>query len=1000
MPALPPDAVERPRLRRTMEEASRGRRILLVVAAAGAGKTTAAAEFLASRPGPTAWLALGEEDDGAGRVLTYLAAAVEAIDPGAGARARDLLDDGLSPADCAAILGESLPAGATLVIDDLHHAEAHAPVLRALRAFLDAVPDSALVVLVSRRLIRLDFGRDALAGRVAGVSDEELAFRVDEVEALLRAHGLDVDARAVAESSGGWAAGIVFDALRGSPSTAAQALPAGEDPFFAYLGQEVVDALPADLRDAVVASGLLDMVTAPRLAALLGAVAADDVLERMRRQHLPGTVEPEGLRYHPRFREYLVERLRRERPGELARLTARYARILRAEGDEEEAADHLIAAGELGEAEAVVEAAAGAVMRRGDWDKTLGWCAALGEERIAARPGLRRTQIRSLLMSRRQDEVATLVPAMRASGEFARLLEEAPDVAAWAVWALHGSGEWSALLELSPDPGSSRRARVIHHILSTGTSADPPPQWPAEDLDRVHPLHIALQSVFYYRGRFAEVERLSWAATERGPVTATLAEIYRIAVLRCRGDLAGGRAALDAAAPRVRASRFVEFWLQVEAELAFDEGDHAEGLRLIREARRTSREHGYRVADRAVFAAIEGRMLVRDGVLPEAIELLTDVRRWCQARGLSCFREWGDTWLAGALLGLGRDPGRARELLRAAVAGMRRAERTLELPAACVLLAEAEWRCGDEEAHDAAADAAYEAALATGTLSPLLRSLAEDAPEVLARRLDAAGPDDRVWRRLARAMQGRDDRTGPEGALLRVRTLGPPAIETADGPLPVSPAKAVELAAALARAGARGASRVSLAADLFEGSADAANYLRQLVHRLRRALPPGVALASTEGRLAWLPAEAVAADDQVLDGLLARAARQVGDARADTLATALELAERGPYLEGVDGDAVRLRRAALAEAVSDARRELARHLLAAGRATEATRTARAATAEDPYREDGWRLLMRCRAAAEGPPAAVPVYLECRAALREVGLDPSDETRELLARLRG
>jgi DNA-binding SARP family transcriptional activator len=71
----------------------------------------------------------------------------------------------------------------------------------------------------------------------------------------------------------------------------------------------------------------------------------------------------------------------------------------------------------------------------------------------------------------------------------------------------------------------------------------------------------------------------------------------------------------------------------------------------------------------------------------------------------------------------------------------------------------------------------------------------------------------------------------------------------------------------------------------------------------------------------------------------------------------------------------------------------------AGRAARAAESARRAVAAEPYREDGWRLLMRARAAAEGPAAAVEPFLECREALGELGLAPSAETVALLDRLR-
>lgn len=995
-PGLAAGTVERPRVLAELDAAARDRQILVVVASAGSGKTTAVVQFVTERAGPVAWLTLSETDDRPGRFVAYLGAALERIRPGTREQISELLADGLSAEESAAALAEVVAPGATLVIDDLHHVEARAPVLRTLRAFLDALPPHALVVLISRRLVRIDLSRHALDGRLGAVSDEELTFRVDEIAALLAAQDRQADPEEVAAATGGWAAGVVFDTQRGS--RAHSVLSPTEDPFFAYLGAEVMDALPPPLGAVVLRSGILEVVTPAGLRAVLGIQDADRIFASICRHHLPGTIEPDGLRYHPRFREFLRSRLGREHPDEIPELTARLARALVEDGQLEEAVDHLLAAGRIDEALSVMPGAVPLVMQRGDWDKVLSWCATTGDERLAAAAPLRGAQIRSLMMGRHQEEVVALVSAMRASGEYARLAAMAPDVAAWAVWALHGSGEWRELAELVPVGDDSRRAQVMRHILLVGTSEAPPPPLPDGELDRVQPLHVALESAFYYRGRFGDVERLAWAAAGRGPVTAALAEIYRIAALRARGELTEARAAFEATAPRIRASRFIEFWQAVEAELLFAEGDRERGLALLRTARQTSRSHLYRVADRAVFSSLEGKMLVRMGALPEAAELLGMTRRWCRERGLACFREWADTWLAAALLGLHDDARRPLELLRDAVEGMQRAERRLELPAACVFLAEAEWRGGNEAGHDAAADAAYAAAVECGSLTPLLDAL-EVMPDVLARRLDAAGPADDNWRALARTAREPALRVAPAGALLRVRTLGEPALERDGAPIPQTSAKAVELAAALARAGAAGVPRARLISELFDDSRDGANYLRQVIHRLRRRLPAELAVVSAGGRLSLLPAEVVVVDDEQLEWLLGRAGRAVGAERLELLTQALALARRGPYLAGVDGQGARHRREQLERLVNEATREYAQALLAAGRPGEAAFAARDLVRDEPYREDGWQLLMRAEAAAGNSSAAVPTFLECQRALAEVGLDPSPATRQLLDRLR-
>ena len=995
MPVLPQGAVQRPRIERAIASCAHGHPIVLVVAAAGAGKTTAVTQYVTDARCPVGWLSLDERERRQGRFVSMLAAALEPLNAAHASHVLELLEDGLPPDDCAAMLAEGLPSGSITVLDDVHEIEAGSGALRALRAFLRFLPAGRVVVLVSRRLPHLGLERDALASRVAGVFDQDLAFTVEETASLLGARGVDRDPALAHAETGGWAAALVFDALPAAGDSAV--LPPGEDLLFAYMAAEILDRLPRRLRSALPRTAVLDVVTPTRLISLLGEARAGGLFDEIARLHLPVAAEADGLRYHSRFRAFLLHRLRSERPEEVSELTARFARVMAAEGHLEEAVDALLAAGHPSEAEPLAERAVERLMRRGDWEKVLAWSAALGEDAHRRRGGLRRAQVRSLLLSRRQQEVEDLVHVMLASGEIARLTVLDPDTVCWAVWALHGSGEWAKLLPLLPR-GSSARLRVVRHLFATSAAPDPPPELPAGMFDRAQPLHVALQSALYYQGRFAEIERLAAAARSRGPVTAALAQIYRIAVMRERGHLPAARSALEAVAQRVRASRYREYWHQVEGELLFEEGARDEGLELVREARRVSREHSYRIGDRALFAAGEGKMLVRSGRADEARPLLSDAAAWCAERGLMSFREWADTWLGASLLALEEPPERALTVLRPTVASMRRAGRLLELPAAAVLLAEAEWRGGDEDAHDAAITVGYEAAEAMGSFAPLLRALAL-VPDVLLRRADAAPEDDHRWRRLLLAARDpRPPRTS-EDPRIRVRTFGESQIELAGDAVSARGAKMVELAARLAHAGDAGVARDRLVADLFDGSESGPNYMRQVVHRLRRLLPEGVELVSREGRLAWMPAAAVEADDAAFEALVAQARLGVTGDRLEALSRALQLYERGPYMPGVEGGATSSRRRELDDLATEARIEKIRALLVVGESAAARQEARNGVVITPYSEEMWQLLMRAEAALMGAGSVAPVLLECQRALREIGLEPCGATLRLVERLR-
>ncbi len=994
IPGTAPGAIERPRVMGIVESAVHEHPIVVVSGMAGCGKTTAVAQF-AARAARCAWLTVDVAERSPSRFVAYLAAAVHEIDPDLADRIDAFMADGLAPLDCAALLAEQLPEDALLVIDDVHAVESRGSMLGVLLMLADALRDGARLILVARRLLHLDLSRQLLDGRVARVTDRDLAMTQEEVAALLAARDSPADAADVARTSQGWAAGIVFETVRSETSMHRDRA----DPFFSYLGSEVLDGVPTELRPLVIASSVLEVVTPHGLDAagsVLGGLRGrfDEIV----RMTLPGVAEPDGFRYHPRFREFLLKLLREEFADQGNRVRVSCANTLLADGYAEEAADVLFAAGAIETAVMAVKEAARTLLRRGDWDKLIDWCALIGEERLATDTTLRGLQVRALMMSRRQQDVAPVVERMRATDEFDRHLRDAPDVAAWSVWALHGAGDLRDLIRIAPAADRSPRCRSVRYILETLGGSGPPPAWDADSYDRVQPLHVALQSAEYYRGRFGQVERLWAAAATRGPVTATLARIYMVATLTAQGRLERARRELEEATPRVRSSRFIEFWQQVDGELSFAEGDHERGIELIRTARETSRTHGYRLADRAVFPAIEGKMLVLSGRLPEAVEVLDAAVWWCDHHGVPCAGEWARAWRAAAWLGLGDDPEQAAASTAQAIAGMEAAARRLELVAALVFLAEARWRLGDDDEHDRLLDNAHRVAVDLGSLTPLSTAVSV-FPDVLARRLGSADePMSRQWRRVSQVMRPAGVTALVESPRLTITTLGAAGLTGPDGPIAV-PDRAVELAALVTAAGPGGVARTDALDRLDVHSNDPAAYLRQVVRRLRRALPPDVELRSDEGVLRWDPAGTVASDDLGFLALVAQANREVGETRFDLLSTALATGERGEFLPSADSPFATDRRVDIARALSEVRHELAFHHLAAGRDSEAQRIARTAVGTDPYDEQVWQILLRATAAAEGPVAIPPVYHELEIRLAEIGMEPSPTTRALRDRLR-
>ena len=134
--------------------AGAGKRLTAVVGSAGAGKSVLLSSWAAARPpGTTSWLSCDKADADPVRFWTGFIEALQAVAPGFGADAADLLAmDGDMSADVTASIANDaakLPAGSAIVVDDFHAAAAG--VSGAMTDLVERWPaETAQLVLASR----------------------------------------------------------------------------------------------------------------------------------------------------------------------------------------------------------------------------------------------------------------------------------------------------------------------------------------------------------------------------------------------------------------------------------------------------------------------------------------------------------------------------------------------------------------------------------------------------------------------------------------------------------------------------------------------------------------------------------------------------------------------------------------------------------------------------------------------------------------------------------
>ena len=340
--------VERGTLQARLAEALSARRVVLVVAPAGYGKTMLLAQAIARMPADraVAWISVDAGDDLQGLVECLLAA-LEPFDPPWRTAPEALLAQlGQREADdrrsvTAEIINTldacEVPHG-VIVLDDLHRVDDPA-FFRFLDQMIERMTPRWTLVLASRVEPPLALARLRASDEMAEFTQLQLQFARDDARRMAAAAGLDQAlADRVFDRTQGWPAGlrIAIGAMRqdaatpspAAPSAIERALRAGNRPLFEFLLTEVLGELPRELADFLMRVSVLPELEAKRCAVVSGnanAAALLDAIERLGLfvDVLDGPVRT--LRLHDLLREAMQQRLSIEQPDLLAEVRARAA---------------------------------------------------------------------------------------------------------------------------------------------------------------------------------------------------------------------------------------------------------------------------------------------------------------------------------------------------------------------------------------------------------------------------------------------------------------------------------------------------------------------------------------------------------------------------------------------------------------------------------------------------------------------------------------------------
>src|SRR5918998_3757775 len=196
VPPPRPRVVLRSRLLERLNEGMH-RKLTLISAPAGFGKSTLLSAWVAACGRPTAWLSLDEGDNDPSRFLTYLIAALQTIAPTLGAGVIGVLQ-APQPPPTALILTALLNDLTTvqdhfvLVLDDYHVIDAK-PVDDVLTVLLEHLPPQMHLVIGTREEPALPLARFRARAHMTELRAADLRFTAAEAAGFLtEVMGLDL----------------------------------------------------------------------------------------------------------------------------------------------------------------------------------------------------------------------------------------------------------------------------------------------------------------------------------------------------------------------------------------------------------------------------------------------------------------------------------------------------------------------------------------------------------------------------------------------------------------------------------------------------------------------------------------------------------------------------------------------------------------------------------------------------------------------------------------
>ena len=323
IPNIKPNLVTRSRLLDLLDEGL-AKKVILLSAPAGFGKTTLLANWLRKVSLPSAWLSLDEEDNDFARFLTYLVTALQKLDPSLDNTVLDLLQSpqpGLHSAALTALLNqiEGIKTDSILILDDFHFIT-EPDIHQAVDYLINYLPINLHLIIGTRADPPLALSRLRARGELLEIRMQALRFTEEEALRYFSTNDLinlsDQSISLLNIRTEGWVSGLQMAglSLQGNDNAEdfVKSFSGTHKYILDYLLEEVLKGQSSEVQQFLLFTSIFDRLSGLLCNEVLERNDSAEILDHLEKNNLfliPLDDERIWYRYHQLFKDLLLNRL-------------------------------------------------------------------------------------------------------------------------------------------------------------------------------------------------------------------------------------------------------------------------------------------------------------------------------------------------------------------------------------------------------------------------------------------------------------------------------------------------------------------------------------------------------------------------------------------------------------------------------------------------------------------------------------------------------------------